>query len=498
MLVRNVTVGIASSVGAAVLGLAVVPLYLRYLGIEAYGLIGFFATVQALFLILDMGMAPTINREIARCSAGDRWGEARNLLHTLAVIYWCVGLMICAVMVVSAPLISIYWLKSNTLSAKTVTHAVMLMGLVVACRWPTGLYQGALNGLQKVAVSSGINLAMVTIGSLGAVCVLSLISPTIDAFFLWQAGVGLTYAGVIRFAAWRALGSKDGVAIDLGALRPIWRFSANMMALTVAGLVFSQLDKVLLSKLLTLDGFGRYVLAGVVASSLTLVISPMYNAIYPRFSAYEARGQITQLLALFKVSGRLLATVLFPLAMIVAIEGEDLIRLWTGNAQLAEQVAPLAGLIAIGTALHGTMYIPHALVLSQGKTFIPLTINLVLLAVMVPITVWFTTNYGAIGGAISWLLLHTLYVLLGACLMQRYVGNSTGFPWLLNEIGIPFIVCGIIGLVTHYGIETAYLSTFARLTVVFMIALGSVAFTFVVSPSMRTTVLKLMREGSRI
>lgn len=38
--------------------------------------------------LLKMGMAPTINREVARCSAPGDLKEADNLLHTLAVVYW--------------------------------------------------------------------------------------------------------------------------------------------------------------------------------------------------------------------------------------------------------------------------------------------------------------------------------------------------------------------------------------------------------------------------
>jgi O-antigen/teichoic acid export membrane protein len=395
---RNVGAGLASSISAALVGLVVVPLYLKYLGIEAYGLIGFFATTQALFQILDLGMAPTINRERARCSASGRWNDARNLLHTLAVIYWCAAGLICVVMIAFAHTISAHWLTSKTLQQETVTRAVMLMGLVIACRWPTGLYLGALNGMQRIAVSSGINIAMVSLGALGAVCVLAFVSPTVDAFFLWQAAVGLMYAVVVRWAAWRAVGPGGESAFDVRALRSIWRFSTAMMALTFSGVVFSQLDKVLLSKLLSLAAFGQYTLAGVVASGLGVLIVPFYNAIYPRFSAYVAHNQATQLLDLYKVSGRLLATVLFPVAMVIAVVGEDLIRLWIGNAQLAEKVAPLAALLAIGTALHGTMYIPHALLLSQGITFIPLTINLVLLVIMVPVTVSFALVYGAFGG----------------------------------------------------------------------------------------------------
>jgi O-antigen/teichoic acid export membrane protein len=485
--------GLASSIWTALLGLAVVPQYLKYLGIEAYGLIGFFATTQVLFQILDLGIAPTINREIARSSANGRWDQVRTLMHTLGIIYWCVAVAIGATMVALAPLISGHWLNSKNLDPETITHALMLMGLVIACRWPIGLYQGALNGLQRITVSSAINIAMVSLGSLGAVFVLRFVSATVFAFFSWQAGVGLCYALVLRWALWRAVGPAAAPKFDLRALQSIWRFSASMMALTFSALVFTQLDKVLLSKLLTLGAFGQYALAGVVASALSILISPFYNAIYPRFSAYVAQGQLNPLLELYRVSGRLLATFLFPVAMVIAVVGEDLIRLWTRNPQLAADVAPLSALLAIGTAVHGTMYIPHALLLSQGKTFIPLTINLILLVIMVPITVAFALLYGALGGAIAWLLLHTLYVLIWAGLMQRFVGNSTGIPWLLQEIGIPFLICGLIGLFVGYELHSTDLPTIMKLALAFFSALLSVALTFAASPAMRSNVFGAMR-----
>jgi O-antigen/teichoic acid export membrane protein len=492
-LVRNVGVGLANSVWTAALGLAVVPLYLKYLGIEAYGLIGFFATMQALFQILDLGMAPTINREMARSSTNGRSSEIGNLLHTLAVIYWVVAGIICIGMIAVAPIISLHWLKSNALGRETITRSVMLMGLVIACRWPTGLYIGALNGMQRVAVSSGINIAMVTLGTLGAVCVLAFVSPTVGAFFVWQAGVGVAYAIVLRWAAWRALGRASAVAFDVRALKSIWRFSATMMALVFSGLALSQLDKILLSKLLPLNAFGQYALAGVVASALSILITPFYSAIYPRFSAFVAEDQTSEVSRLYRVGGRLLATLLFPVAMVISIVGEDLVRLWTGNPILAERVAPLAALLAIGTALHGVMYIPYALQLAEGKTFIPLTISLVLLVIMVPVTICLTLLYGALGGALAWMILHAVYVLLGTWLMHRYMGKSRGLPWLAQEIGIPFVICCAIGLLASKTIHLTTLSVYGRLVLTFLWALVSVLITFVVSPEMRSTIFRAVR-----
>jgi len=193
-------------------------------------------------------------------------------------------------------------------------------------------------------------------------------------------------------------------------------------------------------------------------------------------------------LKLYRVSGRLLAAVSFPVAMVIAVAGEDLIRLWTGNPRLAESVAPLAALLAIGTALHGIMYIPYALQLAEGKIFIPLAITFTLLAITIPVTISLALHYGALGGALAWVLLHLLYVALGTWLMHRFIGRWAGFPWLAREIGIPFIICGSIGLFAMHAINLTTLSTYMRLLLVLMSALGSILVTFVVSSEMRVAV----------
>ena len=49
----------------ALLSIALTPVYIKFLGIEAYGLIGVFITLQSLLSILDMGLGTAANREMA-------------------------------------------------------------------------------------------------------------------------------------------------------------------------------------------------------------------------------------------------------------------------------------------------------------------------------------------------------------------------------------------------------------------------------------------------
>jgi len=446
---RNLLAGLGSSAWSALVGLAAVPFYLKYLGTEAYGLIGFFVTTQAVLSLLDMGMAPTINREVARCSATGNLKEAGKLLHTLAVVYWTMAGLIALVILALAPLIAGYWLQSKQLSPETISHAVMLMGLVVACRWPIGLYQGALIGAQRLAVSSGINMASVTIGSLGAVMVLVFVSPTIEAFFIWQASVGLIYAITMRAAAWRVIGKEMAGCFESAHIRRVLRFSLGVGAISFSGLVLTQIDKIILSKTLGLENFGKYMVATMVASSLYILIVPIFNITYPRFSALVAQQRLEELLVQYRTASQLLATLLFPAAMALIILSHPLIYLWTGNEGLAIDVSPLASLLLLAYALHGVMYMPYALMMAQGETKSIFSIYIALIVVTVPLTVMLSVMYGPVGGAVAQLLLFIFYLLVGTWVTHRRYFKGHAAVWLSKDVGVPLVISALAGLVGY-------------------------------------------------
>ncbi|MDZ4150480.1 oligosaccharide flippase family protein, partial [Methylicorpusculum sp.] len=365
--------------------------------------------------------------------------------------------------------------------------------------WPIGLYQGALIGAQRVTVASAINMAMVTIGSVGAVMVLAFVSPTIEAFFIWQAGVGLVYAITMRAAAWQIIGKTKQNIFEVDELKRIWRFTAGMSAISLTGLVFTQLDKVILSKMLGLEEFGHYMLATMVVSGLSLLVAPVYNVVYPRFSVLVATGEMEKLTDLYRSGTRLLATLLFPLAMLLSVFAEELVLAWIGNPALALSVAPVISLMAIGSALHGVMYFPYALQLASGMTRLPLTINAILMVLLVPLLISFTSKYGAIGGAMAWLTLHVLYLLFGTWLTHRRLLKGIGAIWLIQDVGVPLMLSILVGqLGRHYLIQNEDYSSFLKLMAGIGLALIASAISILASQTLRAAILKNLGKKSTV
>lgn len=451
---RNVLASLASSIWSATLSLAAVPLYLKYLGIENFGIIGFFAAAQGLIQLLDLGLTPTINRELARYSATGELPKARNLLHTLAVTYWVTAIIIVAGISAVAPVIANFWLHSRDIPTQTLKRAVMLIGLVIACQWPIALYQGALIGMQRLTISSAINIAMVTVGVSGAIGILAWISPTIEAFFIWQAVIALVHVAIMRRAAWQTIGESIEAKFHFSELRRIWRFSAGMTGIAVSAAVLTQLDKVLLSRMLSLEDFGRYSLAWLIGSGLYVLLAPVFNVIYPRMSQLVTLERIPQLLDMYKSGTRLLSAVLFPVTLAAALFSEDLVFLWTGNRTLATTVAPIAAPLLLGTALNGVMNFPFALQLAYGRMALPISITCTLAVTLVPLIIILVKLYGALGGALAWLAVNVVNLFFGTWMTHRSLLRGRALGWLINDIGLPL---GLSLLVMLLGWRITYI-----------------------------------------
>jgi len=458
----NMAAGMANSVALVLVNLIALPFYLRFLGMEAYGLIGFYATLQAVMQVLDLGLAPTISREIAHGAETGQQRRSASLLRTLGVVYIGVALLIAALVAIAAPWIGAHWLQSKTLPEATVAQAVMLMGVNLACRWPVSLYNGALIGAHRLARSAVTSMTINILAAIATIAVLAWGSRAIQAFFVVQAVFGLLQVILLRVLARRAVGSWDA-AYDFPGLRRVLHFSAWMSGIAITSLVFTQLDKALLSRLLDLESYGYYMLAALLVSGLAVVTGPAFNVIYPKFTTLHARGDVAGLARFYSDTSRMFAAALFSLALALVLHVEAIVTLWTGRADIALRVAPLVTLLAVGSTLNGLMYFPYALQLAAGKPRIPFAINVALLVVALPTIVWLALHRGAIGGALSWAMLGVVYLFAGTIVTGLRVAGFAGIGWLARDIAIPLVVALLPALagawVSHAFAPTPWVET---------------------------------------
>jgi O-antigen/teichoic acid export membrane protein len=470
---------------SAFLQIACVPLYLKFLGIEAFGLIGFYLMLQAVLQVLDFGLSPTMNREMARYSVQpEKAAEARDLVRTLEVGYWLIGIAIGVVILAAAPTIASDWIKAGSIPAREVQHTLMLMGVLALFQWPVSFYQGGLMGLSRQVVFNGLSILFSTLSSGGAVLILWCVSPTIQAFFLWLVAVNAAKAILLASLLWKSLpGANRPSRFDFARVRSIGRFAAGMSGITVCALILSQSDKLIVSKLFTLKVFGYYSIASMFGTGLSMIVTSVFNTIFPRFSALAA-GDEGALKDLYYRCTQLMAVLILPLAVVLAVFSTEILQLWTRNAEVARNAGPIAALLVIGSALNGLMNLPYALQLAYGWTSIGLRICMFLLVLSIP-GVWLMAKYyGAVGAACVWPGLNGIYMLIGIPLTHRRLLKGGARRWW-GEVGLPLVPILLIVLIGKGSVADSMSLPVAvcTLSLLLFCATGGAAL---VSPSIRS------------
>jgi O-antigen/teichoic acid export membrane protein len=430
----------AGSGWSALMQLVCIPLYIKFMGIEAFGLIGFYLMFQAITQVLDLGLSPTMNREMARYSVQpEKAAEARDLVRTLEAGYWLIGLVVAIILIGASTWIATHWIKANVLPFHTVREALLLMGILAFFQWPVSFYQGGLMGLHRQVLFNTVRIGVVTLNGGGAVLILWLVSPTIQAFLLWQIVVNAAQAVVLAMLLWKCLpATHRAPRFEFSLLRNIGRFAAGVGGITLIGLALTQIDKVVVSKLLSLTMLGYYILASAAANSLLIIAAVIFNVIFPRMSAQVAAGDENGLRQSYHTGSQLMAVLVLPLAAVLSFFSFDVMHLWTRNIDAASFAAPVLRILIIGSALNALLFLPYSLQLAFGWTRLNLTVGLISIVIIIPATVVATKHFGPIGAATVWVALNVMNMLVVVPIMHKRIlpHEARGY---FKDVGLPMV-----------------------------------------------------------
>ena len=475
-----------------------VPFYVKFLGIESYGLVGFYAVLQGVFAFANFGLIQTLGRELARLSVvKDSEQEMRGLVRTLELLFLGVAVLISLIVALGAPIIAENWINAQGLDNEVVEKTVVLMGISIGLLFPFNILQGGLLGLQQQVKSNIIIAVMGTGRGLGALMVLWLVSPTVIAFFRWQIVINLIQAAVTWYYLWDSLPPHSARGrFRISVFRSIWRFAAGMTGITVISIVATQIDKLTVSKLLSLEILGYYSLATIISHVPNLFSDPVKTAVFPVLTQFAQLKDQSKTASFYHQSCQLLSTLVFPAGFTLTLFSKEIIQIWTQDPIIAENCHLIATLLVVGSICLSLKVIPFSLALAHGWTKLNIYMGTAMIVLIIPIMTLLVNHYGQTGAAIGWIIINgstlPLYILI---LHNRYLPGET-WRWYIYDIGIPLIAAFIPVFIGRQFIAVS-MTQFAIIPSVALIWLLSTAASVAAVPQIRTVVIKTIISSYR-
>ncbi len=441
----NLLANFVGRISGGICSVLYIPFCVKFLGIEAFGLVGFYASLIGVLAIFDLGLSVVINRELTNADVDEQHAQRSNdLVRTLGSIYWLMAAVIVVIVALSAGWLAKNWLNARVLSDVTVGRAIALMGLTAAGQLLLGFYSSALYGLQRHVACNFITVGVVFLRTVVAVVILWLVSSTVTTFFVWQAISVFAGLGTAILVMRRYLPPGRG-RFRLDLLREVRRFLAGTFVSSMSGVLLSQTDKIVLSKLLPLKEFGYYAFAVTAAGVLSYLSSPIYTTFFPSFSRKIVMKELRELVAQYHRASQVLAVATFPAGAILIFFARPLVIAWTGNPDLATNAVVLISLLGLGTTITAMSPLTYSIQWAYGWTKLSAVANVVLFIVMVPTLLTVVPVYGAKGAAATWMVVNALYLAGTVWVMHRRILIGEQVRWYVHDLLPAAVIVLVLG-----------------------------------------------------
>lgn len=359
---RNLLINLTGSALPTLVSLVTVPLYIKVLGVERFGVMALVWVLVGYFTLCDFGISLAGQKRIARALAtADREDIGRTFWSAL----WtnlATGLVGAAILWAVAGAY-FHWVThaSEALLAE-VAQALPWIALVIPVGNVGVVFAGAISAAERFSVFN-INQ---TIGT-----VLFQVLPVTAAFvFAPTLQVALGAAVIARailalmlgVAALRVLEIRTVQPAQRSSVRGLFGYGRWMQLTMAANMIGESLDRVVVGALQPPRFVTYYAVPQNLVSRLSLLSDALSRTLFPRLAAAPREEAVE----IAHHSLGFLQTLLTPVTLGALFVLEPFLHLWVGQ-ELSTSSGDIGRIMVIGVWFAGQTTVARNLMLAQGK-----------------------------------------------------------------------------------------------------------------------------------
>ncbi len=332
--------GSASAVAARLMAVSVsaviLPLTIRYLGQEQYGLWITINGTVALLAMLDLGIANTLINHISRAYAE---GSEENARRFYASAFWASTLIAACAGVIGAatwhliPWSAIFRFNDPSLAEQAGNCAAISVGYFLLCL-PLTLANKVLGGYQRVPIANAF--AMVN-SVLGLVAMILVIHARGTIVHLMAAYCAAMLTGAILLNLWMAIFHKPRIlpaprSVNLNAARQLLGHGILFFALQISGVLAFSSDNFVIAHYLGTAQVTPYSVTWKLVGYSSVLQSFLVPSLWPAFSEAYVKADLNWIRGAFRRYMRATFAAAGISALLLGFLGKWIIRVWAGPA----------------------------------------------------------------------------------------------------------------------------------------------------------------------
>jgi len=427
LLARNTVWNLVGQIAPMSVGLFAVPLLIRHIGTDRFGILTIAWMVVGYFSLFDLGLGRAMTNLVAQRLGGSRQEELPAIVWTANGIMAVMGVVGAIVLAAVSPLLTHSLLKIPPSLQQETLRSLYLLSIAVPLVISTAGFRGILEAQQKFGLLNIVKIPMGMTTFLAPVVVL----PFTNSL---TALVGaLVLARAVFFVAYMSLALREmpalrhRLAFDKALLRPLFTFGGWMTVSNVVSPMMVYVDRFLIGSILSLAAVAYYATPYEVATKLTIVPGALVGVMFPAFSAAMVADRVRAAM-LYRRAAKYVGLFLFPVSLAMIILSQDFLQIWLGH-EFAVHSTRVLQILSLGVFANGLAFVPFALIQGTGRADITGKLHLAELPFYLAAMWYLTVHYGIIGTAIAWLLRVVADCILLFLLADHVIGSPQRTLW---------------------------------------------------------------------
>jgi O-antigen/teichoic acid export membrane protein len=289
----------------------------------------------------------------------------------------------------------------------------------------------------------------------GFVIIVTLFFHELKYFFIWQTVSTLIFTLLIGTFLKLTLTERKlfyfKPKIEKDVLKSVRNFAGGMLLITVVASINSQIDKIFISKYLSIETLGYYTLAMSLSIGILVLVSPFSAALLPKFTSLYSLNRKNEASLLFQRFNLFISILVFSMTMIFLFFGKPIVWIWTGNAKLAENVNLFIPFVAFSAAMTAIATMPYSICIANGYTKLNNVLGILSLIITLPFYWVAIKYYGAIGAACVFCIIQTTITMVYVYFVNKkfiHVKNISNI--YLTQIALPLFITLFISFIFSF------------------------------------------------
>jgi len=441
LLARNTLLSIAGEAAPLALGVIAIPILVRELGVDRYGVLTLSYLVVGYLGLFDLGLGRAATQQISDAVGAGETNRIPAIFWTSMILMFLLGICAAAIIIGMS-----HWLVYSVLNIPAPMRAesvgvFLVLGVVLPFVLSGSCSIGTLASFQRFDLTTAVGAAT---GIYSFTAPLAVLIFTYNLVWI----VGILVAG--RLAAWAVnltlcMRLVPGLAANVRpsreCLRPLMSFGGWITVTGLTSPLMVNLDRFVIGSMISIAAVSYYAVPYQIVNKLPMLSAAMAGVLFPAFSA-TVRTDPDRATILLERASRYALLALFPGVLVLFFFSREILTIFFGAGFAGHGSAAMRWLL-IGVLMNGLAQIPYSLVQAANRPDLTAKFHLAEAPIYFLALFLLLPRFGVAGAAIAWSL--RVIIDAGALFAATAIILPATRSVIARTLCLAVIACAVVG-----------------------------------------------------